>query len=73
MSLVRPGNRPMELRKVATETLAAVVYAVGEMSKAWSHGKYEEGLEQSREAPSKFKEAVAYPNEPALLKKGMAC
>mmetsp|Transcript_10306 Transcript_10306/g.28438 ORF Transcript_10306/g.28438 Transcript_10306/m.28438 type:complete len:2169 (+) Transcript_10306:173-6679(+) len=69
LSLVRPGtgDRPTELRKLATETLAAVVYAVGEMGKAWSHGQYEEGLEKNKDAPSKFKEAIMLLNEEGVI------
>ena len=58
LSLVREHvRRPVELKKAAMETLAAVVLAVGEMGRAWAFGKYEEGLERAG-APAKLKEAL---------------
>ena len=63
LSLVREHvRRPVELKKSAMETLAAVVLAVGEMGRAWASGKYEEGLEQAG-APAKIKEALMNLNE----------
>ena len=66
MSLFRPSSRPVELRQVAAETLAATVFAVGELGRAWSQGQYEEGLERSG-APTKFKEAVMTLNEEGVV------
>ena len=66
LSLVRQQvRRPVELKKAAMETLAAVVLAVGEMGRAWASGKYEEGLEQAG-APAKIKEALMNLNEGTL-------
>ena len=68
LSLVRVSSqRPTELRHTATETLAAVVYAVGEMGKAWAQGKYEEGLEQNEAVPSKFKTTLSLLNEEGVV------
>jgi len=69
MSLARENkraSRSIELRKVAMETLAAVALSVGEMGKAWAHGQYEEGLEQSG-APSKLKDAILLLNEEGVI------
>jgi len=66
MSLVRPSSRPMELRQIAAETLAATVFAIGEMGRAWSNGHYEEGLERS-DAPTKFKEALVTLNDEGVI------
>lgn len=66
MSLVRPSRTPMELRQMAAETLAATVFAVGEMGRAWSNGQYEEGLERS-DAPAKFKEAIMMLNGEGIV------
>lgn len=63
LSLVREhAKRPVELKRVAMETLAAVVLAVGEIGRAWAGGKYEEGLERTG-APAKLKEALVLLNE----------
>jgi FYVE zinc finger/WW domain len=68
LSLVRAGNNklPMELQQLATETLAAVVFAVGQMGKAYSRGSYEEGLAHSR-APSKCMQALGLLNEEGVV------
>jgi len=70
VSLVREHGtssrtRPIDLRRVAMETLVASVHAVGEMGKAWADGKYEEGLELAH-APSKLKDAMILLNEEAV-------
>ncbi|KAL3919643.1 MAG: hypothetical protein SGILL_003654 [Bacillariaceae sp.] len=68
-SLVREnarGSRPIELRKIAMETLAATVLAVGEMGKAWADGKYEEGMEANG-APATLTRAVTALNEEGLI------
>eukprot|EP00538_Stauroneis_constricta_P006061 CAMPEP_0119545386 /NCGR_PEP_ID=MMETSP1352-20130426/137_1 /TAXON_ID=265584 /ORGANISM="Stauroneis constricta, Strain CCMP1120" /LENGTH=2173 /DNA_ID=CAMNT_0007589921 /DNA_START=145 /DNA_END=6666 /DNA_ORIENTATION=+ len=65
LSIVRDvgrTNRPVELRKIAMETLAATVNAIGEMGKAWANGKYEEGMSNAS-APSKILQALAALNE----------
>ncbi|MEM7561210.1 MAG: hypothetical protein AAF394_18960, partial [Planctomycetota bacterium] len=70
LSLVREHvRRPVELKKSAMETLAAVVLAVGEMGRAWAYGKYEEGLERAG-APAKLKEALMNLNEGKLQAAG---
>lgn len=68
-SLVRENgrmSRPAELRKMAMETLAATVLAVGEMGKSWAGGKYEEGMERNR-APATLTRAVAALNDEGLI------
>jgi hypothetical protein len=58
VSLVRENGRatrPIELRQLAIETLAAIVYAIGEMGRVCARGKYEEGLDQ---APAQLQQAV---------------
>ncbi|CAB9527939.1 expressed unknown protein [Seminavis robusta] len=67
LSLVRQHvRRPVELKKSAMETLAAVVLAVGEIGRAWAGGKYEEGLEMVG-APAKLKEALLLLNEEGTI------
>lgn len=67
LSLVREHvKRPVELKKAAMETLAAVVIAVGEMGRAWANGKYEEGLEIAG-APAKLKESIMLLNEEGTI------
>jgi hypothetical protein len=67
LSLVREhAKRPVELKRSAMETLAAVVLAVGEIGRAWAGGKYEEGLEIAG-APAKLKEALMLLNEGTCL------
>ena len=70
LSLVRENNgrtsRPIELRKLAMETLAAVTMSVGEMGKAWARGQYEEGLQRSG-APTKLKDAIVMINEEGVI------
>lgn len=67
LSLVREHvRRPVELKKSAMETLAAVVLAVGEMGRAWASGQYEEGLERSG-SPAKLKEALMNLNEEGTI------
>lgn len=69
LSLVREKgrvSRPIELRKIAMETLAAVALGVGEMGRAWAKGKYEEGLERSG-APAKLKDAILLLNEEGVV------
>jgi hypothetical protein len=69
LSLVRENGRitrPIELRKVAMETLAATVIAVGEMGKAWADGKYEEGME-ANVAPAALCRAVTMLNEEQVI------
>lgn len=68
-SLVRENgrnSRPVELRKMAMETLAATVLAVGEMGKAWAGGKYEEGMAMSG-APATLTRAVNFLNEEGVV------
>ena len=72
LSLVRETNtssskqRPIELRWLAMETLAATVLSIGEVGKVWAEGQYEEGLERSG-APTKLKEAIVLLNEERVL------
>ena len=72
LSLVRENGsgssnkRPMELRWLAMETLAATVLSIGEMGRAWAAGQYEEGLERFG-APTKLKEAIMMLNEEGVL------
>lgn len=70
LSLVRDNNgrssRPVELKKVAMEILAAVALSIGEMGKSWAHGQYEEGLERAG-APAKLKEAILMLNEEGTI------
>lgn len=70
LSLIREqggrNSRPMELRKMAMETLAAVVMTIGLMGKAWAQGQYEEGLERSG-APAKLKDAILMLNEEGAI------
>lgn len=67
LSLVREHvRRPVELKKSAMETLAAVVLAVGEMGRAWANGMYEEGLERAG-SPAKLKEALMNLNEEGTI------
>lgn len=40
------NNRPMKLRQLAAETLAAVTAACGDMGRVASQGQYEQGLEK---------------------------
>jgi len=68
-SLVRENgrmSRPIELRKMAMETLASTVLAIGEMGKSWAGGKYEEGMEQNG-APATVTRAVASLNDEGLI------
>ena len=68
-SLVRENgraSRPLELRKLAMETLASTVLAVGEMGKSWAGGKYEEGMEMNG-APATLTRAVASLNDEGLI------
>ena len=68
-SLVRENgrtNRPVELRRIAMETLAATVLAIGEMGKSWAGGKYEEGMENNG-APATVTRAVASLNDEGLI------
>jgi len=70
LSLVRDqggrNSRPLELRKIAMETLAAVAMAIGLMGKSWAQGQYEEGLERSG-APAKLKDAILLLNEEGAI------
>jgi hypothetical protein len=69
LSLVRESGRitrPIELRKIAMETLAAVATAVGEMGKAWADGKYEEGMEFNG-APASLTRAISMLNEEQVI------
>ncbi|GKY98814.1 hypothetical protein MPSEU_000837500 [Mayamaea pseudoterrestris] len=69
ISLVRENGsiaRPIELRKLGMETLAAVTMSVGNMGSAWAQGLYEEGLERSN-APSKLKDAILMLNEEGIV------
>lgn len=69
LSLVRENgkmSRPMDLRKIAMETLAAIALAVGEMGRAWAKGQYEEGLERAG-APAKLKDAILLMNEEGVV------
>ena len=68
LSLVR-GSRPVELRQLATETLAAVVYAIGEMGRVWARGKYEEGL---ADAPGKLSSAMLQMQHEGVLDTALA-
>lgn len=61
--------RPIELRKLAMETLAAVVMSIGNMGCAWAQGQYEEGLDRSK-APGKLKDAILMLNEEGVI---LAC
>ncbi|VEU37777.1 unnamed protein product [Pseudo-nitzschia multistriata] len=68
-SLVREKgrtSRPAELRRLAMETLAATVMAVGEMGKSWAGGKYEEGMENNG-SPATLLRAVASLNDEGLI------
>jgi len=68
-SLVRENgrtSRPVELRKMAMETLASTVLAIGEMGKSWAGGKYEEGMENNG-APATVTRAVASLNDEGLI------
>ena len=68
-SLVRERgsvSRPIELRKVGMEALAAVVLTIGEMGKMWAQGQYEEGLERAG-APGKLKEAIILLNQEGAI------
>ena len=68
-SLVRENgrtSRPVELRKIAMETLAATVLAIGEMGKSWAGGKYEEGMGLNG-APATVARAVASLNDEGLI------
>jgi len=68
-SLVRESgrvSRPIELRKMAMETLASTVLAIGEMGKSWAGGKYEEGMEING-APASMTRAVASLNDEGLI------
>jgi len=68
-SLVRENgraSRPIELRKMAMETLASTVLAIGEMGKSWAGGKYEEGMAQNG-APATLTRAVAALNDEGLV------
>jgi len=68
-SLVRENgrtSRPVELRKMAMETLAATVLAIGEMGRSWAGGKYEEGMERNG-APATITRAVASLNDEGLI------
>ena len=70
LSLVRAsdGQRPTELRLIATETLAAIVYGIGDMGQAWSQGKYEQGLEENPVGvPDKFKTALSLMNQEGVV------
>jgi hypothetical protein len=65
LSLIRERghvSRPIELRQVAMECLAAVATTIGSMGKAWAHDQYEEGLDNSG-APGKLKDAITMLNE----------
>ena len=69
LSLVRESGRitrPIELRKIAMETLAATASAVGEMGKAWANGKYEEGMELNS-APASLTRAISMLNEEQVI------
>jgi hypothetical protein len=69
LSLVRENgkmSRPVDLRKIAMETLAAIGLAVGEMGRAWARGQYEEGLERAG-APAKLKDAILLMNEEGVV------
>mmetsp|Transcript_13508 Transcript_13508/g.31750 ORF Transcript_13508/g.31750 Transcript_13508/m.31750 type:complete len:2174 (+) Transcript_13508:146-6667(+) len=68
-SLVRENgrlSRPLELRKLAMETLASTVLSIGEMGKSWAGGKYEEGMERNG-APATITRAVASLNDEGLI------
>eukprot|EP00529_Nitzschia_sp_RCC80_P002265 CAMPEP_0113516958 /NCGR_PEP_ID=MMETSP0014_2-20120614/41926_1 /TAXON_ID=2857 /ORGANISM="Nitzschia sp." /LENGTH=2154 /DNA_ID=CAMNT_0000413969 /DNA_START=305 /DNA_END=6769 /DNA_ORIENTATION=- /assembly_acc=CAM_ASM_000159 len=68
-SLVRENGRatrPIELRKMAMETLAATVLAVGEMGKSWAGGKYEEGMERNG-APATLTRSLNFINEEMVI------
>jgi len=68
-SLVRENgrmSRPVELRKMAMETLASTVLAIGEMGRSWAGGKYEEGMERNG-APAAVTRAVASLNDEGLI------
>lgn len=70
LSLVRDSSvvsRPMELKKAAMETLAAICVAVGEMGKSWADGMYEEGIMEKAEAPVKLKQAISHLNEEGIV------
>lgn len=69
LSLVQENGRltrPMNLRAVAMETFAATAFAVGEIGKAWSSGKYEEGL-STNEAPASLMRAITALNEEQVI------
>lgn len=68
ISLVREqgSSRSLELRAMATTTLAAVVSSIGEMGRSWAQGAYEEGLERTG-APSKLKGAIQTLNEESVI------
>ena len=68
-SMVRENgrtSRPIELRRLAMETLAATVLAIGEMGKSWAGGKYEEGMERNG-APAPVTRAIASLNDEGLI------
>lgn len=68
-SLVREhgrATRPIELRKMAMETLAATVLAIGEMGKSWAGGKYEEGMEING-APATLTRSLNFINEEMVI------
>jgi hypothetical protein len=62
----RSSTRPLELRQVGMEILAAVVLAVSAMGRSWANEAYEEGLEQAR-APAKLKEAFMLLNDEGVM------
>jgi hypothetical protein len=69
LSLVKESGRmtrPIKLRKIAMETLAATVIAIGEMGKAWAGGKYEEGMDMNG-APGTLTRALAMLNEEQVI------
>jgi hypothetical protein len=70
LSLIRDSSnvsRPMELKKAAMETLAAISVAVGEMGKSWADGMYEEGIMEKAESPIKLKQAISHLNEEGIV------
>ncbi|KAL7576547.1 hypothetical protein ACA910_018041 [Epithemia clementina (nom. ined.)] len=67
LSLIRGEQRPTELRLVATETLAAVALAIGQMGHAWAGNQYEEGLEGNPNVSGNFKTALSRLNQEGVV------